>query len=119
MNKLINTRIKHKYDTSINWSTENPILLSGEIGIDSDTSRIKVGDGTSTWNVLPYLDEVISSVRIMHNEESLFNILTNYLLNIDYDTLLAFDTSEIVIGSMPTPTIAVLGQAMLGYMVLA
>jgi hypothetical protein len=46
----------------------------------------------------------------MHNEESLFNILTNYLLNIDYDTLLAFDTSEIVIGSMPTPTIAVLGQ---------
>jgi hypothetical protein len=55
----------------------------------------------------------------MHNEESLFNILTNYLLNIDYDTLLAFDTSEIVIGSMPTPTTAVLGQAMLGYMVLA
>jgi hypothetical protein len=48
MNKLINTRIQHKYDTSINWSTENPILLSGEIGIDSDTNRIKVGDGTST-----------------------------------------------------------------------
>lgn len=43
--------------------------------------------------------------------------LDTYILNIDYDTLLAFDTSEIVIGT--TSTTSVLGQAILGQMVLA
>jgi hypothetical protein len=39
------------------------------------------------------------------------------MLNIDYETLLAFDTSEIVIGA--TSATSVLGQAILGQMVLA
>ena len=39
------------------------------------------------------------------------DILATYIFNIDYDTLLAFDTSEIVIGASTTP---VLGQAILG-----
>lgn len=44
-------------------------------------------------------------------------VLSDYLFEIDYDTLLAFDTSEIVIGT--TSTTSVLGQAILGQMVLA
>jgi hypothetical protein len=44
-------------------------------------------------------------------------VLSDYLFEIDYDTLLAFDTSEIVIGA--TSTTSVLGQAILGQMVLA
>lgn len=44
------------------------------------------------------------------------DILITHILDIDYDTLLAFDTSEIVIGAS---TASVLGQAILGQMVLA
>lgn len=44
------------------------------------------------------------------------DILVTHILDIDYDTLLAFDTSEIVIGASTT---SVLGQAILGQMVLA
>ena len=44
------------------------------------------------------------------------DILITHILDIDYDTLLAFDTSEIVISASTT---SVLGQAILGQMVLA
>lgn len=60
---------------------------------------------------------VVPSTRVTHGEDILSNILTTYILNIDYETLLAFDTSEIVTGA--TSTTSVLGQAILGQMVLA
>lgn len=52
--KTLNTRQKQKYDTSINWTSNNPVLLAGEIGIESDTNKMKVGDGTTAWNNLEY-----------------------------------------------------------------
>lgn len=52
--KTLNTRQKQKYDTSTNWTTNNIVLLAGEIGIESDTNKFKVGNGTSTWNELDY-----------------------------------------------------------------
>ena len=47
-------RIRQKYDTAENWSKNNPILLAGEIGIESNTNMIKIGNGTSHWNDLTY-----------------------------------------------------------------
>lgn len=55
MEKLVNSRIQQKYDTSANWTTNNPILLKGEIGIESDTNKVKIGDGSSTWTSLSYV----------------------------------------------------------------
>ena len=52
--KTLNTRQKQKYDTSTNWTTNNIVLLAGEIGIESDTNKFKVGNGTSAWNELDY-----------------------------------------------------------------
>lgn len=48
------TRIKQKIDSSSNWSKNNPILLEGEIGIEKETGKIKIGDGTTNWNQLNY-----------------------------------------------------------------
>lgn len=53
--KTINARIQCKIDTAENWKTNNPVLLVGELGIESDTKLIKVGDGTTSWTSLPYL----------------------------------------------------------------
>ena len=53
--KTINARIQCKIDTAENWKTNNPVLLVGELGIESDTNLIKVGDGTTSWTSLPYL----------------------------------------------------------------
>lgn len=52
--KTLNTRQKQKYDTSTNWTTNNPVLLAGELGIESDTNKFKIGNGTSAWNELDY-----------------------------------------------------------------
>ena len=43
-----------KYATSSEWSSEDPVLLAGEMGIESDTRKFKFGDGVTTWNSLAY-----------------------------------------------------------------
>ena len=48
------TRIKLRRDTAANWTTGNPILAAGEPGLESDTGKIKYGDGVSRWNVLEH-----------------------------------------------------------------
>jgi len=49
-------RIQLRRGTSSDWTTENPVLLEGEIGIELDSARnrIKIGDGTTAWSSLPY-----------------------------------------------------------------
>lgn len=41
-------------DTAANWTTANPVLARGEIGLERDTMRLKIGDGVSAWSALPY-----------------------------------------------------------------
>jgi hypothetical protein len=48
------TRIKLRRDTTANWTTVNPILANGEMGIEADTRRAKLGDGATHWNDLKY-----------------------------------------------------------------
>lgn len=47
-------QIQLRTDTAAAWTAANPTLLSGEMGIESDTRKIKVGTGSTTWNALPY-----------------------------------------------------------------
>ncbi len=60
------TRIKLRRDTSANWTANNPILQVAEVGIvtdsASDSVKVKIGDGTSTWNTLAYFSPGVSSV---------------------------------------------------------
>ena len=55
-NRTLNARLRLKYDTAANWATKNPVLLAGEVGIESDTLLGKVGDGTKAWQQLEYLN---------------------------------------------------------------
>lgn len=47
-------RIIFRHGTSLQWTTANPILASGELGLETDTAKIKIGDGSSTWTALAY-----------------------------------------------------------------
>lgn len=40
--------------TTTEWSTANPVLLAGELGLDTTQNKFKVGDGTTAWNSLGY-----------------------------------------------------------------
>ena len=61
----INTRIKWKRDTSANWTTNDPVLLNGEI-IIVDTAngetRFKIGDGAKKYSQLPFEDEAVRAL---------------------------------------------------------
>ena len=48
-------RVQHKRMTANEWRNSSPILLDGEIGVESDTGYLKVGDGRSTFTNLKYL----------------------------------------------------------------
>ena len=48
------TRIKFRRDTAQNWTTSNPVLALGEPGLETDTRKVKYGDGVTAWNVLNY-----------------------------------------------------------------
>lgn len=54
--QTIKSRILIKNGTASNWSTQNPILMKGELGIEIDTRKVKVGDGVTKYNELKYLN---------------------------------------------------------------
>ena len=51
---VLNARHIQKNDTAANWTLENPVLLKGEIGIEIDTLKQKIGDGITEWIDLEY-----------------------------------------------------------------
>jgi hypothetical protein len=42
-------------DTSSSWSSLNPILAKGQSGYEINTGKLKIGDGTTSWNNLGYV----------------------------------------------------------------
>ncbi|NBU22883.1 MAG: hypothetical protein EBS38_03075 [Actinobacteria bacterium] len=48
------TVIKLRRGTAAQWTSTNPVLAAGEIGLETDTLRTKYGNGTSTWTALSY-----------------------------------------------------------------
>ena len=48
------TRFKLRNGTAAEWTAANPVLLVGEIGVETDTRRYKIGDGTTAWAGLSY-----------------------------------------------------------------
>ena len=66
-NKIANIRIISRNDISSNWEKENPILFQGEIGIENDTNKLKIGDGSTNWNNLSYASGGKSNLVIVEN----------------------------------------------------
>lgn len=43
-----------KVNSRSNWAALNPVLMDGEAAVESQTNNLKIGNGKSTWNQLPY-----------------------------------------------------------------
>lgn len=59
-------RMIQRRDTEVNWNSANPILEAGEFGYNTSNGKIKLGDGVTPWNALPYFvgsngDDVVVS----------------------------------------------------------
>lgn len=65
----LNTKIVLRNDTAENWIANNPVLLDGEVGVEKDTGLLKVGNGTSTWTALDYINKFEAISTATHYEE--------------------------------------------------
>ena len=48
------TVIKLRRGTASQWTTANPVLAAGEMGVETDTNKSKYGNGSTAWASLPY-----------------------------------------------------------------
>ena len=51
---MATVRIQVRRGTASQWTSANPILAAGELGVESDTNLFKFGNGSSTWTALAY-----------------------------------------------------------------
>ena len=58
---LSDVTILLRNDTAAKWTSENPVLSKGEVGIEIDTNKFKIGDGTKTWTQLSYAGTVVAA----------------------------------------------------------
>lgn len=56
-------KIQWRRDLAANWTSVNPVLSNGMPGYETDTCRLKIGDGVTAWNALPYkFEETITTL---------------------------------------------------------
>jgi hypothetical protein len=46
--------IKLRRGTASQWTANNPTLAAGEVGTETDTGKLKIGNGSTAWNSLGY-----------------------------------------------------------------
>lgn len=71
-------RIQLRRDTAANWTSSNPVLRAGELGIETDTLKFKIGNGSSTWTQIANYANV--------TDAGLSNSLNDYILAADQGT---------------------------------
>ena len=55
MTETIPVRVQHKRMSASDWASSTLVLLDGELGVESDTGNVKVGNGRDRFSALQYL----------------------------------------------------------------
>ena len=86
MSLNINARVKHKHDVEANWQTKSDFVpLAGELVIynadeSNDKPRLKIGDGVSDINELPFftapIEDTVSGFKIQKLAQESYDALS-------------------------------------------
>ena len=79
------SKIVLRRDVESQWQSINPVLADGEMGLERNTKRFKIGDGATPWNSLSY-----SSSTLLDNPVNA--VKQQNIANIDYDINKRMDT---------------------------
>jgi hypothetical protein len=55
-NRFVTARISFRKGSTPEWEGNDPILMAGEPAYNTTLKKLKLGDGTSKWSELPYLE---------------------------------------------------------------
>lgn len=47
-------QIQIRRGTAAEWTSADPVLADGELGLETDTAKVKIGDGSTSWTSLDY-----------------------------------------------------------------
>jgi hypothetical protein len=73
------TQIQVRRGTASSWTSANPTLSAGEWGYETDTGKVKIGDGTTAWTSLAYIgagDVTLTGVQTLTNKTLTAPIIT-------------------------------------------
>ena len=69
--------IQWRRASAAQWTTDNPVLRSGEAGVEEDTGNFKLGNGVENWSALPYFlnaDEIGDQITMTDNGDGGFSL---------------------------------------------
>lgn len=70
------TKIQLRRDTAANWSTNNPTPSAGEPCFETDTGKLKIGDGITAYNSLPYQGGTSDTAVTTNTEQEITGLKT-------------------------------------------
>jgi hypothetical protein len=57
-------KIQLRRGNASEWSSANPVLSDGEMGLDTTAKRFKVGNGSTAWNSLDYETTAVNDYSV-------------------------------------------------------
>ena len=104
-------QIQLRNDTAANWTSVNPTLLMGELGVERSTNKIKIGDGSTAWSSLSYAydptvlvtltgTQTLTNKTISGSSNTLSNIPNSALTN----SSITINGSSVALGGTVTIT---------------
>lgn len=79
----LKTRIVLASKTAAEWASDTTVILKGELAIESDTRKVKIGDGTNTFSKLAYANltpeevtTLISNASHSHSNKAVLDATT-------------------------------------------
>lgn len=99
------TSIKTRRGTSSAWTSANPILDAGEFGYESNTTKFKIGDGTTRWDLLSYATAVVVANSMSG---------TTLASNVVNSSLTSFGSSPTLSSPTLTGTVTMTGTTFVG-----
>jgi len=101
--------IKLRRDSAADWTSADPTLAEGEIGVETDTDKMKVGDGSTAWSSLDYMfnsasiaDDFITVSKMADGDWGDFTISSN-VASLDANSV---DSDQYTDGSIDSVHIA-------------
>ena len=89
------TVIKLRRDTAANWTSADPTLAAGEIAFETDTNKIKVGDGSTAWSSLDYASGAGTAAEVTYDNSSAELVATNVKGALDELSLTKANVSDL------------------------
>lgn len=82
-NTMYGVRLQFRYKNAAQWGNDE-VLLAGEIGLEIDTGKYKLGDGSTAWSALAYYSNPVTDAavtaltsRVSTNESNITTLTGN------------------------------------------